>query len=140
MNLQDTSNGNDHNPYLIWSNLTATIASGIGSCWLYYDCKKVNPRTVTIKLIQSIALADLFYSIANLLSTLSLLTGDTFCQLEGFIRQLSLIMSIAMTTSIAMFCCKDAEFRFERGENHQEKFLPKAIFTSSVVCTFLAIL
>jgi len=90
---------------LFIANLLATILSIIGSVWMSYSCFKTRPpRSDTLKLILFIALSDVLYAVANLISNTSLEENVIVCNMEGFLREFFLVMSVCLAASMAALC------------------------------------
>lgn len=86
-------------------NYIAASLSLIGSLLMIYFCCK-STRTVSTKLILSIAISDLLYSLVNMMSGFEDQVINTFCRAEGFLRQFFFDSSLLWATSTAIFCYK----------------------------------
>jgi hypothetical protein len=132
------SPGNDLNthPSLYISNIVATGLSVLGSIWMtcaYFNAP--SPRTTALKLILGIAFADLFYSVANIISAIPKTEDvNTYCQVEGFLREFSAFMSIFLATSTAILCYKESHGRLNM--NRSSKFFSQTrfLFKSFGIC------
>ena len=92
------------NFYLFWwIDIIATLLSLFGSLWMLMSGLKIRPpRSLSLKLILSIAFSDFMYSIANLMSNFEHKTGHVLCETEAIIRQCSFFLSIYFSTCTAI--------------------------------------
>ncbi len=92
------------NFYLLWYiDLVATLLSLCGSLWMIVSGLKIRPpRSLSLKLILSIAFSDFMYSVANLLSNFENKTGKEWCHAEAVLRQCSFFLSIYFSTCTAI--------------------------------------
>jgi len=95
--------------FLYWLDLVATILSFCGSLWLIICCLKApSPKSLSLKLIAAVGIADFLYSIANLLSSIQTIgepgpiPGILLCNLEAVLRQFSYVLTIFFSTCIAV--------------------------------------
>jgi len=113
-------------------NLTATILSLTGSIIMSYSCFKRNPSTsIFLKMITAIAISDVFFSIANLLSTFEGEEMNSLCYIEGFLRQSSFIMTLLFTTSLAILCSRIANLSVNPD---QEDYFMKSLIFGIIIC------
>jgi len=91
-------------PVLFFTDLAATSLSLFGSLFMCYHCIKASAASISIKLIFALAIADFFYSIANLMAKFEEVTDNIFCQTEAIMRGMSLFLSIFFATSTALVC------------------------------------
>jgi len=93
---------------LWWLDLIATVLSFVGSLWMVVCCLRApSPKSLSLKLIAAVGIADFLYSIANLLSNFQVsgTSGsdeDDLCSLEAILRQVSYTLSIFFSTCIAV--------------------------------------
>ena len=89
-------------------DLIASILSTLGSLLMCYFCYRTPaPRTISIKFIFAIAIADLFYSIANLMSVFERIeTLGLLCMVEAVTRQSSFTFSILFSACTAVVSYK----------------------------------
>ena len=135
----------DKHPSLYISNLVATGLSVLGSVWMtiaYF--RAPTPRTTALKLILRIALSDLLYSVANVISALPKSEDvNTYCQVEGFLREFSPFMSIFLATSTAVLCYKESHGRLNMNRSSkffsQTRFLLKSFGISAIASLTLAV-
>lgn len=125
--------------FLYSLDLFATIISLIGSLFMCYLCMKVpSPKTISVKFIFAIAIADLFYTIANIMSNFEKL-GRTIllCVAEANIRQSSFVLSIFFATCTAIVSYKAAlpHSTFNRG-----RFFKLSVIVAPSVYIFITLL
>jgi len=122
---------------LYWCNVVATLLSFLGSLWMTILCLKTpSPKSVALKLILAIALSDLVYTIPNVIS----MYGDgngLMCNIEGFLRELTAMLTIFFSTATAILCYKDSAFN---AKFVQEVFYKKAVKISLFLALLLAVM
>ena len=91
-------------PILFSIDLVATSLSLFGSIFMSFHCLKSSFPATSIKLIFALAIADFFYSVANLMAKFEEVTSNLYCEVEAIIRGMSLFLSIFFATSTAMVC------------------------------------
>jgi len=94
---------------LWWLDIVATTLSFFGSLWMIFCCLRApSPKSLSLKLIAVIGIADFLYSIANLMSNFQTpeqsLEPDELdlCAIEALLRQSSYTLSIFFSTCIAV--------------------------------------
>jgi len=132
-------------PALFFSNLCATILSLIGSVWMSYSGFKVKPpRNDIVNLILFVALSDVLYAVANLISNTRLENFDAICSVEGFLREFFLVMSVFLAASIAGLAYKtsldNSQGSFASQRTEPSKFARNCIAVSGAICFILAAL
>ena len=116
-------------PFLFNLNLMVSILSLFGSSLMIYFCFKIKRDSVTTKLIMSIAIADFFYSIANLMSQFEGDSVNFLCRTEAVLRQVSNTASAFITGSFTLFCYKIV--------THGNKFNKKAFLNNAIIFSVL---
>lgn len=111
-------------------NLVAASFSLLGSVVICFLCCKIaGPKSVSIKLICAIAIADFFYSVANLLSGFhnpsDTESVDIRCYVEAVIRTISYISTLSFPAFLAIFCYKSSKVTFYNGDR---------LFSSALLC------
>jgi len=105
--------------FLYTLDLIATVLSFFGSIFMCYLCLRVpSPKTISIKFIFAIAVSDLFYTIANIMSFFEKVNQTILlCVAEANIRQSSFVLSIFFATCTAIVSYKAAvpHSTFNRG-------------------------
>ncbi len=132
-------------PGLFIANRCATILSLIGSVWMSYSGFKIKPpRNDLVKLVLFVALADVLYAVANLISNTRLEDIDAICNIEGFLREFFLVMSVFLAASIASLAYKtsldNSQASFASQRTEPSKFARNCIFVGGVICFTLAAL
>ncbi len=121
-------------------NNIATGLSFVGSIFIMYQCLRTpSPRSVTIKLILSIAVADFIYSIANLMSSFEDLGPivSTLCSTEATLRSFSFLLSIFFASCLGIVCYKT----LSRGPHFdQETFFKRSLYIGVIYCTIQVLL
>jgi len=118
-------------------DIVATTLSLFGSlfmCYLYIRAPK--PRTVPLKFIMAISLADLLYSISNVMSNFEGIETVRLCHIEATIRNSSFILSIFFSACVAIVSYKS--FLPQRHFNKRRFFL-RAILLGPLVCIFMSV-
>ena len=122
------------------ANIIVTIISLVSSFLMLWSCFKTQDiKSVSLKLIISIALSDTLYSISNFMSEFekeSVYGVDDLCTAEAFIRQFSFLNSLFWTTCTAILCYKasNLDFRF-----NQASFFRKAVLIGVSLCLFASV-
>jgi len=131
---------NDLDDHLVLyiSNIISTSLSIIGSLWITYHfiARPKGSRKVHLKLIMGIALADLGYSVANIMSAIYYEKDSPLCKTEGFIRQFSGILSIFMVTCTAVFCYLNSR---NSSTFNRNSFFWRAVGVCISICFLLAL-
>jgi len=146
--LQEEIDHNKHNIWVFVSNIFATGLSLIGCIWVIKSYSRVSrPRrnNMTVNIVLSIGGADFFYSCSNMLSTFAYLFQNEdprgfFCQFEGILRQASLVMSMTMAISMAIFAYKETKSACEKSVFNGQVFFRKAVWVSALLCITLALM
>ena len=118
-------------------DLVATLLSLLGSifmCYLYLRAPK--PRTTSFKLILATSLADLLYTISNVMSNFENIETSNLCYIEATIRNSSFILSIFFSACVAIVSYKS--FLPQRHFNQRNFFL-RSIVLGPFVCFFMTI-
>jgi len=118
-------------------NCIASFFSLIGSLLMTYFCCRIErPWSIPTKLVLSIAISDIFYSIANIMSAF----GDQgtsvnlLCYTEAVIRACSFVTTLLFATCLAVFCCKSTNFDIAWSQNQQKQLLNKTFLLGTVAC------
>jgi len=129
----------EHGTLLFNANNIATALSFAGSIFMIYHCLKTSaPRSVTMKLILSIAIADFLYSISNLMSAFQGPSGVTpFCYLEAGIRAFTYVLSIFFASCLGILCYKTV---VKGMDFNQELFFKRSLYVGVVYCALQLIL
>ena len=100
-------------------DLAVTVLSILGSSLTCYFCLRLPSynKTVSVKFIIALSIADFFYSIANVISNFESENSFTLCAVESWIRQSSYVLSIFFSACIAIVSYKSS--------------LPDSIFNSN---------
>lgn len=95
--------------FLWWIDLIATSFSFIGSLWMIVHCFKApSPKSLTLKLIAAIGMADFLYSVSNILSNFETDIENEesqnfmLCEAEAILRQAAYVLSIFFSTCVAI--------------------------------------
>jgi len=121
-------------------NGIAASLSFFGSFFMCYFCLRIRPRTVSLKFILSIAIADVFFSIANLMSEFEYPSSNgvnLFCGIEAFIRAGSYVLSVFFASCIAVLCYKTSALTIKFD---QETCFRSALYIGGIIVLILAIL
>ena len=106
------------NASFLWClDLIATSLSTLGSLYMMISCiRKLSNPNLSIKLILAIAMADLFFSIANILSFFEKPDSNGLCFIEAAIRESSFLfaMFFAALAAVAPHLAKLSHSRFNR--------------------------
>jgi len=142
----DYSHDLDDNKGIRYTNIFASSLSLLGSLWMSWSCWKTQrPRTTISNLILSIALFDLIYSCANIMSNFNYDADSPQCKIEGFTREFSFPMSVFMATFLAIYFHEISLNQTEnrdtllKSNNFSDKFFVKALVFSLTVCGLLAL-
>jgi len=107
-------------------NALATLLSLAGSLWMTYFCMKTSSRTLSPKLILGIAVSDLLYSIANVMSIFEDKDGevvDDMCRIEAVIRFYSLKLTLFFSMLITILCY----VALRKGNINSKSFIKKSV-------------
>jgi len=116
-------------------NLFASSLSLCGSlCMTYFACRMPSPKTVSLKFIIGIALADIAYSIVNLMSSFERESMNGLCYAESVLRIWAKESSLFFAACLAILCYKTS--RYSRKFN-QDRFFKGALVFGAVICTLL---
>ena len=131
-------NSNVEGASLLWIlDLIATILSFLGSLLMLYFCYRVpSPRAASLKFILAVSIADLFYSIANILSNFETSDGP-LCYVEGVIRESSFILTIFFSTCTAVASHKVS---WQKGSFSRSTFFILCAIVAPILCIFMSIL
>ena len=113
-------------------NCIASTLSFTGSLLMAYFCYKAPaPRHVSLKFVLAIAIADFFYSVANIMSAFEDKESVTpLCYVEGVVRVTSFMMTLYFTTCLAITCCRTSHLQKKR--NH-EIFFRKCVLLGAII-------
>ena len=109
-----------------------TSSSIVGASLMLYFCLRKRPIITSIKLISTLAVSDILYSLSNGLSFFKYNEDSVICQIQGNTDTFFLIFSIFITTSIAVLHYK---FALCSPNFNQLKFLVMTIVIG--ICTSL---
>lgn len=116
-------------------NLFASILSLCGSLFMtFFACRMPSPKTVSLKFIIGIALADIAYSIVNIMSSFETEAMNSLCYAESILRIWAKESSLFFAACIAILCYKSS--RYGRKFN-QDRFFKKALVFGGVIGTLL---
>jgi len=113
-------------------NCIASVLSFTGSSLMAYFCYKAPPpRHVSLKFVLAIAIADFFYSVANIMSAFEDVKNMTpLCHIEGVIRVSSFMMTLYFTTCLAIICCRTSNLGKTR---NQETFFRRSLILGAII-------
>ena len=129
-NVEDSGN-------LFVINLVAAFLSLAGSTWMTFFCSmKPQPWTISMKLILFIAISDIVYSIANIMSAFQDAdpSVSSLCFIEGVLRSCSFVLTLLFATCLGVVCCKSSNFNNHWSHNDQDKFLMKILIFGAITC------
>jgi len=113
-------------------DLVSTILSTIASVWMVYSCFKLpSPKNTSLKLIMAVAVADLFYSFANIMSNFQTPGNDDFCIFEAYVRQAAFLLSMFFSTCIAIASYKISALQINSTRN---SFFAYSLLIGVVLC------
>jgi len=100
----------------------------------YFCFRTSHPRSVSLKIILAIAISDLAYSTANIMSEFERNTTgtDAYCVIEGMMRQSSVVSSIYWTMCTAILCFKSSKY--------VSSFSQNAFFKNALIVNLIIIL
>jgi len=102
-----------------------------------YHCFNTKNKTIALKLIFAVALSDFFYSISNILTAFENEENNTICQVDAFLRQVSVCASIFWVTCTAIICYKSStSWRLF----NQNRFFKQALVIGTFLCIFPTLL
>jgi len=117
-------------------DLTMTFLSLAGSVLMLYFCLRMpSPRTLSVKLILTISIADFFYTIGNVLSNFERESTRTLCAVEAIMRQSSFILSIFFSTCTAIASYKASS---PTKNFNQTKFFFTTVIIGPIICIFMS--
>ncbi len=122
---------------LFFINCVAAFLSLTGSIWMTYFCsRKPRPWTISMKLILFIAISDIVYSIANIMSAFQDEgpAVSSLCFIEGVLRSCSFVLTLLFATCLGIVCCKSSNFNNHWSHNDQDKYLIKIVLLGAVTC------
>jgi len=99
--------------FLVVLDIIVSVLSLLGSIILFFFCIRLrSPKTLSVKFITALALSDVFYSTANILSNfLNMTTAEElFCQIQGSMRYCSFILSIYFSACTAIVSYQPSSF------------------------------
>jgi len=105
----------------------------IATCIFYFRARFSS--NISLRFVLAITLADLFYSISNLMSAFEGQTMNNLCYIEAFIRQCSWILSVFFATCLSILCCK-ASSKNKHNFN-QGAFFKKSLVIGFLICAIL---
>ena len=117
-------------------NLFVTLLSLAASSLMIIYIMKTKRKTPILNFILVIAISDLFYSIANLLSIFETETSESLCNSEAFIRQFFFSLSILMAGSISFLCYR---LIVQNKSATQSRFFQSVLALSILLSTCLAL-
>ncbi len=121
-----------HASLLFNLDLISTILSTVASVWMIYSCFKLpSPKNTSLKLIMAVAIADLFYSIANIMSNFQTPGNDDFCIFEAYIRQAAFLLSMFFSTMIAIASYKISALQINSTRN---SFFAYSLMVGVLLC------
>ena len=104
--------------FLWWLDLIATGLSTLGSLYMMISClRKLSNPNLSIKLLLAIAVADLIFSVANILSNFESENSDRLCFIEAALRESSFLFAMffaALAAVAPIFAKKLSHSRFNR--------------------------
>jgi len=94
--------------YAFFSIMNSIISgvSLVGSLWMCFHSFRNTYKSATYRLITYIAMADLWYSVPNLLSTLNMIQHSWVCLIQGYMGQYFFILSMFLSSSLALMSYK----------------------------------
>jgi len=98
--------------FLIYLDWTMSILSMLGSIILFIVCIRLPSKTISVKFIIALALADAFYSGANIMSNFlhMRMSEAVLCHIQGLTRYCSFILSIYFSACTAIVSYQPAAF------------------------------
>ena len=98
--------------FLINLDWTVSIISLLGSLILFFICVRLPSKTLSVKFIIALALADVFFSAANIMSNfLHMRISEAFlCKAQGLTRYCSFILSIYFSACTAIVSYQPSAF------------------------------
>jgi len=127
----------ERDPLLFYANLAASGLSFMSSVFMCYRTLKSSLKSSSLQLITYIFMADLFFSVSNLLSVLEI-DGFYLCQAQAFMGQYFFLMSMLISSSVALlsyFTLRSLDNRFD-----SQRFVHKAVLVCGSYCFTCALL
>jgi len=116
-------------------NFIVSSLSLCGSLCMTYFCFRLpSPKSVFLKFLIGIALADILYSIVNFMSIFERDTMDRLCFVESILRIWAKESSLFFAACIALLCYKTSRYSRKFDQN---KFFTRSLFLGAVLCTLL---
>lgn len=125
--------------FLYTINAVGTGLSLFGSfvmMCLFLRVKKRSP-SISVKFILAIAVADFFYSIANLMAAFEDDNNGPLCHLEAITRQFAFMLSIFFATCTARLCYKTSIIENSFSKN---RFFRRSVTVGLTGCTIVCLL
>jgi len=120
----------DHLTLLYYVNLIVTFLSLGASYWMSYFCLKSYHASASLKLILCIGINDFFFSISNLMSSLSS-HNTVICYTEAVLRQFTSVLALFFASCTAVLCYKTMKL----AQNFdQQRFFKKILVIGPLIC------
>jgi len=109
--------------------------SFLGCLWTCYFCLKRRIMNTFLKYILGLTLANLFYTVANIMSLFRTGDLDSRCKIEGVIRESSWILSLIFASCIAILCYKSSAC--DGSSFNHSRFFRASLTVGFLVCSVL---
>jgi len=124
--------------FLYTINAVGTGLSLFGSFLMMCYCLRVKrSQSISVKFIMAIAVADFFYSMANLMAAFEDDTNGPLCHLEAITRQFAFTLSIFFATCTARLCYKTSIIETAFSKN---RFFKRSVTLGLTICTIVCLL